>query len=35
MGVPKGGCFRIWTGNHGLKRLLIRFDLLLLLLLGT
>jgi hypothetical protein len=30
-GVPKGGRFRSWRGNHGLKRLLMRFDLLLLL----
>jgi hypothetical protein len=34
-GVPKGGHFRSRTGNHDLKRLLIRFDLLLFLLLGT
>jgi hypothetical protein len=33
--APKGGRFQSRTGNHGLKRLLMRLNLLLLLLLGT
>jgi hypothetical protein len=32
---PKGGRFRSRAGNHDLKKLLMRFDLLLLLLRGT